>query len=840
MQFLIILLLLIIMDLTRPVPKPPRRPGLGEFTAPTAEQDRRIPVFWGSPYLVSPNLVWYGDLRTTKIKQKIKGLFKDKKAVVGYRYYLGMHLIFGYGGQDTRLREIWIGGTNGASGADKVWSGNLGEGASSIEKLGLWGGDEEGGGISGRFNFFPGGPSQGRSGYLITKLGRKVPSYRGVCGIVWNGGYHGNRTVIQQWAARIENLPNKLGTPYSNINGEANAAEMQYDLLTNSDYGMGLTAEEIDLESFRKVAKTLHEEGHGLSLVWDNVKSLEEMQKEIDRHVDALTYINPLNGLRTMRLIRDDYRDLPLRRANKRNARLIKFSRPSADELVNEMIVNFASEEYQGKVLPVRVQDPAAFQNRDNQRVSASQSYPGITKLELAKRVCTRDLRALNYPFARVQLQLSREFYDLQPVDRILLDWDFPDGGVEGLTLIVLERDLGDPLTGAITVTAVQDTFGLGSTLYTEGGNSGWIPVGREPIPASVYRMEFTPWWVLKQDAGVPSPLAAVPMLMVEEPSPAHLSYSVHYNDPELGSSWAESSDTLSFTPTATLVYDYLESVGADTAGTLIVTDLKGIVEIPAAASVDDLRNLGEGLVVIGSEILGFTSAQERADGTWAVTGVQRALLDSVMGRHLAGSKVWFIGEALGRTPTQLLPFKAGTYRAKIISNALGGVLEADAAPTLSISTNATTQNARPLYAYPPRQLAINGSVVPGLVSSELISLTWLHANKEAETAIAFQAEGGTKPGDVHYIAYLFDDSGNLKAQSGNIYANSYQFSVGDVIGGLPSAGYVQVAAVNSVGASARATLWFGRAVDYANTTDAAPQRLLDEASPWCFTRMAD
>ena len=176
MQFLIILLLLIIMDLTRPVPKPPRRPGLGEFTAPTAEQDRRIPVFWGSPHLVSPNLVWYGHLRTTKIKQKIKGLFKDKKAVVGYRYHLGMHLVFGYGGQDTRLREIWIGGTNGASGADKVWSGNLGEGASQINNLGLWGGDEEGGGISGGFNFFPGGPSQGRSGYLINQLGSKVPS----------------------------------------------------------------------------------------------------------------------------------------------------------------------------------------------------------------------------------------------------------------------------------------------------------------------------------------------------------------------------------------------------------------------------------------------------------------------------------------------------------------------------------------------------------------------------------------------------------------------------------------------------------------------------------------
>ena len=103
MQFIIMLALMLIMELTRPVPKPPARAGLGDFSAPTAEQDRPIPVFWGKPWLSAPNLVWYGDIRTKAITVKIKGLFISKKQTVGWRYFLGMHLVFGYGDENTRL-----------------------------------------------------------------------------------------------------------------------------------------------------------------------------------------------------------------------------------------------------------------------------------------------------------------------------------------------------------------------------------------------------------------------------------------------------------------------------------------------------------------------------------------------------------------------------------------------------------------------------------------------------------------------------------------------------------------------------------------------------------------
>jgi len=50
-----------------PVPKPA---ALNDFDVPTAEQGRPVPVVFGTVLLTGPNVLWYGDLRTTPIKEK--------------------------------------------------------------------------------------------------------------------------------------------------------------------------------------------------------------------------------------------------------------------------------------------------------------------------------------------------------------------------------------------------------------------------------------------------------------------------------------------------------------------------------------------------------------------------------------------------------------------------------------------------------------------------------------------------------------------------------------------------------------------------------------------------
>lgn len=52
------------------MPRPrQQRPPVQEINAPTAQEGREIPVLFGSRYITGPNVVWYGDVTTTAIKE---------------------------------------------------------------------------------------------------------------------------------------------------------------------------------------------------------------------------------------------------------------------------------------------------------------------------------------------------------------------------------------------------------------------------------------------------------------------------------------------------------------------------------------------------------------------------------------------------------------------------------------------------------------------------------------------------------------------------------------------------------------------------------------------------
>lgn len=48
----------------------PKAPKPGTFDVPTVEEGARIGVLYGSGWITSPVIHWWGDTRTTAIKQK--------------------------------------------------------------------------------------------------------------------------------------------------------------------------------------------------------------------------------------------------------------------------------------------------------------------------------------------------------------------------------------------------------------------------------------------------------------------------------------------------------------------------------------------------------------------------------------------------------------------------------------------------------------------------------------------------------------------------------------------------------------------------------------------------
>ena len=54
----------------RPKIEKPQAAGLDDFSLPTAEEGRPIPVVFGTVLITGPNVVWAGDLNVDPIKKK--------------------------------------------------------------------------------------------------------------------------------------------------------------------------------------------------------------------------------------------------------------------------------------------------------------------------------------------------------------------------------------------------------------------------------------------------------------------------------------------------------------------------------------------------------------------------------------------------------------------------------------------------------------------------------------------------------------------------------------------------------------------------------------------------
>lgn len=122
----------------------------------------------------------------------------SKKQTIGYRYYLGMHMVLCHGPVDKVVR-VDVDDRTAAEG-------NFIEGPLTIDASGLFGGDSREGGVSGTMDLEFGGSAQGRNDYLQAQLGVDVPAYRGVLGTVLRKMYLGNNPYLKRWGFRAQRI----------------------------------------------------------------------------------------------------------------------------------------------------------------------------------------------------------------------------------------------------------------------------------------------------------------------------------------------------------------------------------------------------------------------------------------------------------------------------------------------------------------------------------------------------------------------------------------------------------------------------------------------------------
>lgn len=122
----------------------------------------------------------------------------SKKVTVGYKYYLGMHMILCHGPID-KLTRIQV-------DERTAWSGDSTGGRITVSADNLFGGEKREGGVSGAVDLETGHSAQVKNDYLLSKLGSLVPAFRGVCGVVLRQCYLGVNPYLKRWSFRPQRV----------------------------------------------------------------------------------------------------------------------------------------------------------------------------------------------------------------------------------------------------------------------------------------------------------------------------------------------------------------------------------------------------------------------------------------------------------------------------------------------------------------------------------------------------------------------------------------------------------------------------------------------------------
>lgn len=662
-----------------------------------------------------------------------------KKVTIGYRYYLGFHAGIGRGPVN-ELVEIEVGGK-------KAWQGSVtGNTAITIAQPGLFGGDKKEGGIDGALQVLMGDQSQTAPAGLASMLGGDVPGFRGFMSVYYDGMVSAMNPYIKPWKFRVRRstagwdgeawYPTRAKIELSAGAIHAmNPAHIVYECLTNRDWGGGMDRSRLDDASFRAAADALYAEGFGLCLRWNRGDAVSDFVQEVLDHIGGNLYLSRFDGLFHLTLIRDDYdaASLPLFDEDSGLLGVDEDDNSASAGALNEIVVKW-HDPISNESRSWRERNLGAVR-ADGKVLSESKSYAGLPTAELAGRVAVRELRAASAGLKRFKVRLERRGYRIEPGQPFRIR--SLKRGIESMVVRAGRIEDGRLDDATITITAVQDVFGLPASSMTAVQPSGWTPPDATPQAIGVRRLLERTWRDIAQDTDPANlelidPTACYLQALAVKPTALSQGYAMQVR---VGSSeWTEADDGGDFCPSGLLV----AALGpADTAFTL------------TSGSDLDFVTPG-GAALIGDEIVRVDSFDYATlSGT-----LGRGCVDTVPASHAAGARMWFVEDAGALDAAAYSP--GTTVQARLLTQTSQGQLD----PALA-ATDSLTLLGRQGRPYPPGQLRINGESYPASVTGDVV-LSWAHRDRvmQADQLIDHSVGNIGPESGVTYNLNVYGESG--------------------------------------------------------------------------------
>ncbi|WP_336932093.1 hypothetical protein [Acinetobacter bereziniae] len=777
---------LIISYALQPKTQKPKAAAFEDFDFPTADEGTPQIVVFGDVWLTDWTVIGTGNYRNQPIVAKQPGLFGSSKTTTGYKYFMSIHMGLCRGLDD--LLEIKVGDRT-------LWSGNIN--ADNIIKLGvhdpnLFGGDKSEGGIDGTLTIMRGAPDQAVLPQLAAMFNTKVPAYRGVVTFFYDGLICSNSAYPKPWSFRVRRTtadwdtqvwyPEKISIWLENNTIKAmNPAHILFEAQTNRVWGRGFSASQLDLDSFKNAADQLFSEGFGMCLAWRRQEKLTEFIQQIVNTIGGILFLDRLTGLWKLMLIRNDYNVETLTQYHYSNGllRISDDSNSTNDVAPNQTIVSYR-DPISNEDKTIRAENIASIQQFGV--ISETKTYAGIPTSNIAGRIAARDMKVAQSNLKKFKLVFDRRAYAMQPMTVFKIS--LPEQGINSIVLRAVKVEHDNVLNGEITVTALQDVFGLPASNYVSSQPSLWQPPNHKVLPTnqeSDYRFFDASYYdMCSQFTDVSTKVFASHFYyyasMTRQPNPLHLMFKMwlrqRYYDPSL-KDWVDSG----FTDIAT-TGNYCP-IGK------IINDIHfgyAPVTVRIDISIEQLEKIKlKSAALIQEEIVRVDAIDYE---NFKVT-LSRGCVDSLAGAHIAGTEIWFYEEAIAISSKPWSKRISPQYANYIYYKFQNFTKYEETDVKLYDETDVFRIDyysvlTRAFRSYPPAHVLFDGNILNYLApcfSKPVENVTWRNRNRLTQADSLLSQQDASI--DIEYGTYT-EITISLRQLNGNFYTSNL-YDVGQV-----------------------------------------------------------
>lgn len=500
---------------------------------------------------------------------------------------------------------------------------------------------------------------------------------------------------------------------------DANPSHIIFECLTNTDWGMGSPESAIDVDSFEAAGVTLYNEDFGLSMIWTRQAAIQNFVQEVLDHIQAVLFVDPSTGLLTLKLIRDDYDEGSLPILTPSNADLSSFARKLWGEIVNEINVTWTNPENEQEET-VTVQDLGSIAVQGG-IVSDSRNYYGVRTKTLAQRLGARDLRSAGAPLATCEALVNREQWALRPASVVKVTW--PEHGLSNVVMRVVNIDYGRPGSPEISLSLIEDVYGLDTGDYIEPPGSAWLDPSSEPEPLEIERVLTLPLFFAANTTAAAYLTPAYPDVLAGV----------------LGTTSDEDTFNFELWDEVTLPDGSLEWQQLSTNNIIGHAELAADVDAEVETTLSSVANFigGTGPTLGGFVLIGDGGETLNEIALITDTGTQvtvtRGVLDTVPRAWPAGTPIWFVdAETLFEDPLTRAAGEAVSY--KMRSRTSRGLLPLGAAPLVEY-----TLTERPWLPYRPADAKVDGvafntfETAVDMTAASDVPVTWANRNRLLE-----------------------------------------------------------------------------------------------------------